>query len=189
MATAAPGGARPSRRTGATRLVGGGGRRSERPGRKGGSATGPNPVDRGKTGSKIHVLTDAAGLPLACAVSGANVHDMNGLNPLVTAIPAIRSRRGPRRRRPAKLHADKGYDFPELRSWLSSRGTIPRIARRGIESSQRLGRYRWVVERTIAWLGRYRRLVRRYDRHGHPARANRPNHPRRDLVEFRRKRV
>lgn len=74
--------------------------------------TGPNPTDRGKAGSKLHLLTDAAGLPLAVAVSAANTHDMNGLKPLVRAIPAVRSRRGPRRRRPDTLHADKGYDFP-----------------------------------------------------------------------------
>ena len=89
---------------------------------------------------------------------------MNALKPLVTAVPPVRSRRGPRRRRPAKLHADKGYDYPELRSWLSRRGTIPRIARRGIESSERLGRYRWVVERTLAWIARHRRCVRDYER-------------------------
>lgn len=71
--------------------------------------TGPNPVDRGKNGSKIHVLTDANGLPLVPGVSGANVHDSQALRPLVQAIPAICSRRGPRRRGPIKLHADKGY--------------------------------------------------------------------------------
>jgi IS5 family transposase len=60
------------------------------------------------------VLTDAAGLPLAVATSAANIHDSQALIPLVQAIPAIRSRRGPRRRRPAKLHADKGYDYPGL---------------------------------------------------------------------------
>lgn len=92
---------------------------------------------------------------------------MHGLKPLVKAIPAVKSRRGPRRRRPAKLHADKGYDFPELRRWLRQRGIAVRIARRGIESTERLGRHRWVIERSIAWLGRYRRLIRRYERHGH----------------------
>jgi Transposase DDE domain len=56
------------------------------------------------------VLTDAGGLPLAVAVSTANTHDSLALIPLVQAIPAIRSRRGPRRRRPGKLHADKGYE-------------------------------------------------------------------------------
>ena len=38
-----------------------------------------------------------------------------------------------------------------------------RIARPGIESSERLGRHRWVVERTFAWLGRYRRLSKDYE--------------------------
>jgi transposase len=129
--------------------------------------TGPNPVDRGKSGCKIHVLTDANGLPLVLAVSGANVHDSQALRPLVQGIPAIRSRRGPRRRRPVKLRADKGYDQEQIRTWLRGRGITPRIARRGIESSERLGRYRWKVERTIAWLGGYRRLTLRYERHGH----------------------
>lgn len=44
------------------------------------------------------------------------------LKPLVMAITAIRSRRGPRRRKPAKPHADKAYDQPELRRWVSDRG-------------------------------------------------------------------
>jgi hypothetical protein len=86
--------------------------------RKRGPLTGPNPIDRGKPGSKLHVLTDAARLPLAVATSAANTHDSLALIPLVQAIPAIRARRGPRRRRPVKLHADKGYDYPHLRAWL-----------------------------------------------------------------------
>jgi transposase len=98
------------------------------------------------------------------AVSAANTNDQLALKPLVRAIPAIRSRRGPRRRRPDKLHADKGYDVPELRRWLAGRGITPRIARRGVESSERLGRHRWKVERSIAWLTGYRRLSPRYER-------------------------
>ena len=110
------------------------------------------------------MLTDTAGLPLAVAVSAANTNDQLALKPLVRAIPAVRSRRGPRRRRPAKLHADKGYDVPELRTWLRRRGITPRIARRGIESTERLGRHRWKIERSIAWLTGYRRLSPRYER-------------------------
>lgn len=79
-------------------------------------------------------------------------------------IPPIRSRRGPRRRRPAKLHADKGYDYDHLRRWLRERQIAHRIARKGVESSQRLGRHRWTIERTMAWLAGYRRLHRRYER-------------------------
>lgn len=115
-------------------------------------------------GSKIHLLTDRNGLPLSLGISGANMHDSQGLEPLVRGIPPIRSRRGPRRRRPAKLHADKGYDHDHLRRWLRKRGIRHRIARKGIESSQRLGRHRWVVERTVSWLAGCRRLHRRYER-------------------------
>jgi transposase len=128
--------------------------------------TGPNPVDRGKPGSKMHVLSDRAGIPLSVAVSAANVHDSQALRPLVKAIPAVRSRRGPRRRRPGKLHADKAYDQPELRLWVRRRGMAVRIARKGIESAERLGRHRWVIERTMSWLTGYHRLAIRYDRKG-----------------------
>jgi hypothetical protein len=47
---------------------------------------------------------------------------------------------------------------------LRSRSIKARISRRGIDSSERLGRHRWVVERTLAWLARYRRLAVRYER-------------------------
>ncbi|GHA77690.1 hypothetical protein GCM10010305_20930 [Streptomyces termitum] len=100
-------------------------------GDKRGPLTGPNPTDRGKLGSKIHLITDRNGLPLSLGISGANVHDSQGLEPLVRGIPPIRSRRGPRRRRPTKLHADKGYDYDHLRRWLRRRGICHRIARRG----------------------------------------------------------
>ncbi len=115
-------------------------------------------------GSKIHLVTDRNGLPLSLGVSGANMDDSLGLAPLVRGIPPIRSRRGPRRRRPAKLHADKGYDCDHLRRWLRERGTIHRIARKGVEPPQWLGRHRWVVERTVSWLTGCRRLHRRYER-------------------------
>jgi transposase len=126
--------------------------------------TGPSPVDRGKPGSKIHVLSDRVGLPLSVAVSAANTNDSEALQPLVMAVPAIKSRRGPRRRKPSKLHADKAYDHRALRLWLRERGIAVRIARKGIESSQKLGKHRWVIERSIAWLFGYRRLTIRYER-------------------------
>ena len=40
----------------------------------------------------------------------------------------------------------------------------PRIARKGVESSERLGRFRWVVERSLSWIVAFRRLALRYDR-------------------------
>lgn len=81
------------------------------------------------------------------------------------AIPAVRSgKRGRPRRRPGKLHADKGYDHRRCRDECRARSITPRIARRGVDSSQRLGRHRWVVERTHAWMARLRRLIVRYER-------------------------
>ncbi len=68
-------------------------------------------------------------LPLAVGVTAANTHDKVMFVPLIDGIPAIRSRRGPRRRRPDKLHADKGYDYPELRAYCRRLGIAPRIAR------------------------------------------------------------
>jgi transposase len=129
--------------------------------------TGANPVDRGKAGSKYHLLIDAPGLPLAVGLSAANTHDSLLLEPMVDAVPAIigpRSRPGRPRRRPAKLHADKGYDYPGCRRALRRRGISPRIARRGVESSTRLGHDRWKVERSLAWLLANRRLTIRYER-------------------------
>ncbi|MFF8597047.1 IS5 family transposase [Streptomyces sp. NPDC015220] len=100
---------------------------------KGGSLTGPNPVDRGKKGSKLHVLPDAQGIPLAVAVSGADMHDSLALKPLIRGIPAVRSRRGPRRRRPVKLRADKAYF--SAAHWPGCAGAGSSHASRGPASS------------------------------------------------------
>ena len=100
-------------------------------------------------------------------VSAANVHDSRLLEPLVDAGPPIRrpvGQPGRPRKRPARLHGDKGYDFAFCRRVLRQRGITPRIARRGIESSERLGRHHWIVERTNAWILGYRRLTIRFDR-------------------------
>ena len=67
-------------------------------------------------------------------------------------------------RRSSTLHADKGYDYDRCRRAVRRRGITPRFARRGIENSERLGRHRWVVERTLAWFARCRRLTVRYER-------------------------
>lgn len=139
-------------------------RLGDQAGRQGGDLTGPNRGDRGKNGSQIPLGTDRSGLPLSVGISGAPTHDSQVLLPLVKGIPPIRSRRGRRRRRPDKLHGDEGYDDDHLRRWLRGRGITHRIARKGIESSTRLGRHRWVIERTMAWLAGCRRLHRRYER-------------------------
>jgi len=83
---------------------------------------------------------------------------------MLDTVPPIRRPLGRPRRRPAKLDADKGYAARHCREACRRRGITPRIARRGIESSAKLGRYRWVAERDFAWLSRLRRLRVRDDR-------------------------
>ena len=121
-------------------------------------------VSRGKPGTKRHLVTDARGTPLSVVLSGANRHDSMVLGAALDAIPNVRSgKRGRPRCRPRKLHADKAHDSRRCRRECRERGITPRIARKGMDSSQRLGRHRWVVERTHAWMARLRRLTVRYE--------------------------
>jgi IS5 family transposase len=87
--------------------------------------------------------------------------------PVLETNPGVRGHRhrpGRPRRRPDKLHADKGDDYPRCRRYLQRRGIKVRIARRGIESRSHLGRVRWVVEHSISWLLRFKHLGLRYER-------------------------
>ena len=89
------------------------------------------------------------------------------LERLVDAIPPLKQPHGGPgrpRNRPGKLHTDQGYASRRNRVALRRRGITPRIARKGIESRERLGRHRWVAERDFAWLHRNRRLLVRYER-------------------------
>ncbi len=76
----------------------------------------------------------------------------------------MRGTPGRPRRRPDCLNADRGYDYDKYRRELRRRGIRPEIARRKTEHGSGLGRYRWVVERTFAWLHQPKRLLVRYDR-------------------------
>ncbi|BCF98128.1 IS5 family transposase [Paraburkholderia sp. PGU19] len=78
--------------------------------------------------------------------------------PTLDAFPAVSGLSGQPRKRPGKLHADKGYDFARCRRYLKQRGLAALIARRGVESKERLGRHRWVVERTHAWFAGFGKL-------------------------------
>ena len=110
-------------------------------------------------------MVDRTGIPLAVTITAANLHDSMVFEELIDAIESIkRPGRGRPRKRPEKLHADKAYDDKKCARALRRRGIKRRIARRGVESSEKLGRHRWVVERTLAWLAKYRRLTIRYER-------------------------
>jgi len=97
-------------------------------------------------------------------LTGGNRHDVTQLIPLVEAIPPLRGRRGRPLRRPKRVYADRGYDHDKYRRLVRQHGIIPVIARRGTANGSGLGKLRWVVERTFAWLHAFKRLRTRYER-------------------------
>jgi transposase len=133
-----------------------------RPGEKGGADTGPSPVDRGKTGSKHHLICDGGGIPLAVTLTGGNRNDITQLVPLLDAIPPVRGRRGRPRRKPDVVVADRGYDHDKYRILLRQRGIRPLISRRGTRDNNQP--VRWIVEQTLALLHQFRRLAERWER-------------------------
>jgi transposase len=124
--------------------------------------TGPNPTDRGKCGSKHHVLTDGQGVPLAATLTVANVADVQQLLLAVNA-PVLRGKSGRPRSRPDQVVANYAYHCrpaPELLHWLGIDTFIPKHR----TQSHGLGRVRCVIERTLSWFRHFRRLRTRYDR-------------------------
>lgn len=134
----------------------------------GGEQTGPNPTDRGKSGTKRSLQTEAAGIPVALAIGGANVHDKRLLEPTLQhreqfgppVPPGIREH----------LCLDKGYDYPDIKvlvehvyrytAHIRARGEEAAELRRQAGKKAR----RWVVERTHSWLNRFRRILTRWEK-------------------------
>lgn len=116
-------------------------------------------MDRGRTASKRHLITDGRGLPRAVALTAANVNDYGQLLPLLD-----RAGVGPGR----QVLADRGYDSNAVREGISARGFEPRVAHRNRPGQGRtrdaLARERSVIERTFAWLAAMRRLATRWER-------------------------
>jgi transposase len=121
-------------------------------------------VDRGRAGSKHHLLVDATGIPLAFSVTGGNRNDVTHRSPVRAAVAGVHARRGRPRQRPERVVADRGYDHDKHRRLVRERGITPLIARRQTTHGSGLGSLRWVVERTFAWLHHFKRLLIRYDR-------------------------
>ena len=129
-----------------------------------GKKTGPNPADRGKLGSKRHILTDRRGTPLSAVITGANTHDMKAAFETLDGV--VVERPASRRYHPQHLCLDKGYDFPEIEAGVIERGYVPHMRHRG-EIENPVRRYkpkRWVVERSASWLNRFRRILIRWEK-------------------------
>jgi transposase len=127
--------------------------------KRGGGLTGPNPTDRGKRGTKCHVATTGDGVPVACAATAAKVNDTLLFERLfLTALAAVA--------RITTVFADKGYDAEGDRELCRAFGAEPCLHKRGRPRGSGLGKRRWPVERSNAWLLENRRLALRYDRLG-----------------------
>ena len=96
-------------------------------------------------------------------LTGGHRNDVTQLIPLLDAIPPIHGRVGRPRRRPKVVYGDRGYDHDKYRRLVRARGIEPRIARRGVAHGSGLGKHRWVVERSFAWLHQFKRLRIRYE--------------------------
>ena len=127
--------------------------------KRGGDLTGPNPTDRGKRGTKYHIATTGDGVPVACAATAANVNDTLLFERLFLTAFAVVARIG-------TVFADKGYDAEHNRELCRAFGAEPRLHKRGRPRGSGLGKRRWPVERSNAWLLENKRLALRYDRLG-----------------------
>jgi IS5 family transposase len=102
-----------------------------------GALTGPSPVDRARSGSKHHLLTDSHGIPLAISLTGGNRNDVTQLLPLIDGVAPVAGKVGRSRQRPELVLGDRGYDHDKYRHELWKRGVKPVIARRGAEHGSR----------------------------------------------------
>jgi putative transposase len=132
-----------------------------------GAATGANPTDRGKQGTKRSLLTDGAGIPLALIVDGANRHDVRLLSATLDGL--VISRPEPTPEQLQHVCLDAAYDCTPAYQGLLARHYQPHVRSRGEEKYEKeiIPGYRarrWVVERTHSWLNRSRRLLVRLSR-------------------------
>jgi putative transposase len=135
----------------------------------GGEATGPNPTDLGKSGTKRHLLVDGRGVPLAFHLSAANRHDLKGLSRLLGAGLLLAERPEPGEQAPQHLCLDKAYDAEEADLLLDALGYTGHIKRRGQSDEPGIGEVvhparRWKVERSISWLNNMRKLRVRWEK-------------------------
>ena len=101
---------------------------------------------------------------MATCLHIANVNEVTQLKASVEEVTPVAGKPGRPRRKPEAVLGDRAYDSESLREWLWARGIIPFLAKRGEPHGSGLGAYRYVVERTFAWLKGFRRLRLRYER-------------------------
>ena len=122
-----------------------------------------------RTGVKVSVLSDTTGIPLSLELAGGNRNDQALAKATITNIHLFRGIH-----KHSLLLADKGYDGLSLRQFLFQRQVHPNIPKRKSVKVKKkhtflyvyfphLGKGRYVIERTNAWLKSFRRLRMRFD--------------------------
>ena len=147
---------------------------------------GSNPTDRGKLGTKRHILADKKGVPLSVAVSSASSHDIKLVTDVVDNTVIIRPESSPvsalthkTGRRLQHLCLDKAYNSAQEEQELIKRGYVLHIpckkkkgeednkgekTKEAIPNHKKHSAKRWVVERTNSWHNRFRKLFTRYEK-------------------------
>jgi len=131
-----------------------------------GDKRGKNPTDRGKMGTKKHLLVEQHGGPLSVVIDGANVNDHLLLKDTINEV--VIDRPDPDQVI-QHLCLDKAYDNQPTTDLLRETGYVPHVRRIGEEKLDSAGEKshparRWVVERTIGWLQKCRGILIRYDK-------------------------
>ena len=142
--------------------------------------TGSNPTDRGKLGTKRHILTDKNGIPLSAVISSASTHDINLVTDVVDNAVIARKRIRGKGRGIQHLCLDKGYKSAQEEQELIKRGYVLHIPHKkkkkvvkddreyeqttDMSSLKKYSPKRWVVERTNSWHNRFRKLFTRYEK-------------------------
>lgn len=132
----------------------------------GGNESGPNPTDRGKCGTKRHLLVDGRSVPLSIYLSGANRHDLKGIECLLGEEGMLVVRPEPA---PQHLCLDKACDSEKTDCLLGEKGYIGHVKRQGEKEEPGVGEKvcparRWKVERSISWLNNMRKLRVRWEK-------------------------
>jgi putative transposase len=130
-----------------------------------GKKTGKNPTDRAKKGTKRSTLVDAKGIPLSILADGANRHDVKLARPTIENIQVDKPRITKRHKQ--HLCLDAGYVGDEVKELAEEFGFTLHVRPRGeeaklIKKNARFKARRWVVERTISWLNRFRGILIRW---------------------------
>ena len=132
---------------------------------------------RGGFTTKLHLVTDGTGLPLAVALSAGQAHESRYVEHVLDAVHIPRRTGGRRRQRPGALAGDKGYSYPRIRQWLRAhhvRAVIPERSDQARQRAHRPGRkptfdraayrQRHVIENCVGWLKEARGVATRFEK-------------------------